>query len=1006
MCSDWLKNHRGKDINNQFLKPGQLQRRKKEDSAVSWEGMIVFPGGKPPLRDGFDEPGDFSSDLAVVIGIDAYDPAVGHLETPVRDAEAVAGLLENRFGYEVVLRCDGEATRERLLDLLEKELPCRVGVGSRLLFYFAGHGVAQDSAELEGPEGFLVPQDAGPGIDTHLSMADIRGALARLPCRHLLVVLDCCFSGSFHWSGRRPLHLPGELLYEERYRHWVRHSARWVLASAAHDEYALDIADRRRGQTGCHSPFASALLDGLQGAADRFPEGGDGIITLAELYAYVRDRLTPHQSPVLAPLKGQTRGEYVFRDPGRPLSLKSAEAEVILDERANPYRGLEPYRAGDTELFFGRENATQLLLAQAREHVLTVVFGPSGGGKSSLVQAGLLPCLRNQADESWVIPAPLRLVEDPFAALCDLLATAGGPPVSAEDLRDTAKAENWAETWAASHPSEHLLIVMDQAEELVTRAARSGPEAQQSLPKAAMEFLGSLGAMLRAGGGSVRALVVVRSDYETDLQGGPLSPLWKNGRFVVPSLTRAELREIVESPAARKALYFENPRLVDRLVDEVWGMPGGLPLLSYALSRLYLAYLRAGRGDRLLTAADLEVILGEPAAGVDEAVAAGGIVRVLREAADKAVRELPDDVQETLWRVLLRMVNLTGARKTRRQVSLRELEYPDKAENERVDKVLKQLIDEARLVVGDRGPDSANASLVIVEPAHDELLVAWPELARRIDAARDLLPVHRRLGEAAVEWSAGDGAPNNRRRRRYLDLRLLGIVEASGLPREWLNRVEAEYIAAARRERRRRTVQRWAAAAAVLLLTSSAALYFYQQSQRDQRLRYQSIIQSLVNQAEADLEQEETMRALLLTRQAYGFLPQSEGDLIGRVDRLFRRILEDLPPNRAVLRQSGLSTPPIAFHPSGRLLVAGQQGSLVLLILPAAGIVPTGTVKLPYAPLDENVERVAFSSDGHLLAAGFDRGSLCIWRLTGSPQAPLLSASVCERPAAGYKNSE
>ena len=311
----------------------------------------------------------------MVIGIGAYSSNVGTLETPVRDAEAVAKLLENRFGYEVILRRDGEATLEKLKELLYVELKERVREESRLLFYFAGHGVAQDSIELEGPRGFLVPQDATSDVRTQLPMEDVREALAGLPCRHLLVILDCCFSGAFHWAGRRPTYVPGELLYEERYQHWVRHRARWALASAAHDEYALDVADRRRGQVGSHSPFAAALLAGLQGEADLVPAGGDGVITLAELYAYVQLNLAPHQSPVLAPLKGQTRGEYVFRDPKSPLALRSAEVALKLEPELNPYRGLKPYRIEDAVRFFGRGEATRLLRGWMKAHPWSVVVG-------------------------------------------------------------------------------------------------------------------------------------------------------------------------------------------------------------------------------------------------------------------------------------------------------------------------------------------------------------------------------------------------------------------------------------------------------------------------------------------------------------------------------------------------------------------------------------------------------------------------------------------------------
>lgn len=960
---------------------------------------------------------DFSADLAVVIGIDDYDEAVGRLQTPVRDAEAVARALEGRFGYRVILLRNGEASRERLLDLLKNGLPPQLGERSRLLFYFAGHGVAQDSAQLEGPRGYLVPQDATPKVTTHLPMNDVREALAGLPCRHLLVVLDCCFSGSFHWEGRRPLHVPGELLYEERYRHWVRHPARWVLASAAHDEYALDVADRRRGQEDGHSPFAAALLDGLAGEADRFPEGGDGVITLAELYAYVLDRLSPHQSPVLAPLKGQTRGEFVFRDPRQPLALRSAEAEVKLDSEANPYRGLESYKTEHEKLFFGRGDATRLLRSHVEAHALSVVVGPSGSGKSSLVHAGLLPCLRQETQLVWVAPPPFRVAGDPFVALRDALIAASSPLAVTEDLKEPGKAEAWVAAWTTAHPAKRLLLVVDQAEELVTRVPRSGSEKEpDSLPEESARFLACLAALIRGGGGRVRAVVVVRSDYETDLDDGPHSSLWKDGRFVVPPLRREDLREIIEGPAASRALYFDDPRLVDRLVDEVWGMPGGLPLLSYALSRLFLAYVKEARGDRLLTARDLQAIGAEPGGEDDGAVAPGGIVRVLRDGADKAVAALPGEAyRKTLWRVLLRMVNLAGARATRRQVPTNELIYPEEAENQRVTRVLEQLVDKARLLVSDRNGDRD-----LIEPAHDELLVAWPELVRRIDDARVHLPVHRRLTEAATEWSAPAAqAPEGRRGQPDLDLRLLGLVETSGLPEAWFNKSEAAYISAARRARWRRTALRWTASVGTLLVVTGAALFFRDQSQRNERLRYQSNIQGLLNQGDADLGDRRPARALLLARQAFMFLGRSRGDgassvdhavsqaldrltsqttgadFTAQVDQLFRRILDDLPPNRVLLRNQEDDPGPVAFHPSGRLLAAGHDKTLVLVTLPQYGIEGTGPPRpLPGAP-QEALAQIAFSTDGRLLAAGYAAGSLCVWRLAGMPPAPVKRAFAC-----------
>ncbi|HYG62063.1 MAG TPA: WD40 repeat domain-containing protein, partial [Thermoanaerobaculia bacterium] len=457
---------------------------------------------------------------------------------------------------------------------------------------------------------------------------------------------------------------------------------------------------------------------------------------------------------------------------------------------------------------------------------------------------------------------------------------------------------------------------------------------------------------------------------------------------------------------------------VERLVDEVVGMPGGLPLLSYALSQLYFAYVDAGRGDRLLTAADLAAIGGDATAS-EGPVAAGGIVRILRKAADGVVQALPDGPhRETLWRVLLRMVNLVGVRPTRRRVPSWELVYPDPAENRRRKAVLAELIGEkARLLVSGPDPEAGKAIRVaeeeeepdaIIEPAHDELLVAWPELARRIEAARVLLPIHRRLGEAAAEWWAGGC------RTRDLDLRLLGLVETGDLPQDWLNKVEDRYVTAAREERRWRTRRRWTAAVVAFLAISGAALFFYDQSQRNARLSYQSRIQGLVNQAGADLDAGRTARGLLLARQAFGFLDRSRGhwasrmglslpwissrdevDLEARIDQVFRRVMDDLPPSFVVLRDPW-SSEPVAFHPGGRLLVTVHRSTPVLVTLPEKGVQPEGPVQpLAGVPAGAALQTIAFSADGRFLAVGFFGGALCVWRLDGTPPAPVPGTPVC-----------
>ena len=61
--------------------------------------------------------------------------------------------------------------------------------------------------------------------------------------------------------------------------------------------------------------------------------------------------------------------------------------------RTNPYVGLGPFGEDDHEWFFGREREIALITANLKASRLTLLYGASGVGKSSVLLAGVLPHL-------------------------------------------------------------------------------------------------------------------------------------------------------------------------------------------------------------------------------------------------------------------------------------------------------------------------------------------------------------------------------------------------------------------------------------------------------------------------------------------------------------------------------------------------------------------------------------------------------------------------------------
>lgn len=724
---------------------------------------------------------EFQLNLAVVIGINDYQNGIPKLGTARQDAEAIAQILQTEYSYQVTLITDTTeppATRQQLQQWLEIDLTAALQTASpsRLLFYFAGHGIALNGDD--GPQGYLIPQDAKLGdVSTYLPMQQVEAALSQLACRHCLVILDCCFAGAFRWSSTRKLVPISKILYKERYDRFIQDPAWQVITSAASDQYALDnlnlSSDRGLAQHHSHhSPFAAALIEALRGAADIYPPprpgkpAGDGVITATELYLYLRDAVEiptddrhHRQTPQIWCLKQHDKGEFIFLPPGHPLNLPPAPA---LDEQEahNPYRGLKSYEAQDSALFFGRTALIETLCDGVCDRALTVVLGASGSGKSSLVKAGLLPHLAGGARShlpnlqppptahqcrhaAWKTLPPIRPGESPLQSLSLLyqaLEPASNPakPESEITAPDAGLSRAIA-VWSQAHPQTRLLLVVDQLEELMT-LCRQDAEKQQ--------FLQSLAALLERYPDRLRLVVTLRSDFEPQFRNTPLEPYWSAARFVVPALTRDELQAVIEQPAAAKVVYFESSPergdLVDRLIDEVAGMPGALPLLSFTLSELYLKLARRYRNsqtsgepvERAMTWADYDEL--------------GGVTKSLTHRADQIYADLvkiDPAYEQTIRQVMLRLVAV-GSELARRRVPESELKYPE-PENARVQTVVNRF-SAARLLV--RGTDVNN--IPYIEPAHDALVRGWEKLLTWKTAATEDLILQRRLTPAAMEWEA------------------------------------------------------------------------------------------------------------------------------------------------------------------------------------------------------------------------------------------------------------
>jgi len=244
--------------------------------------------------------GIFGNYYALIIANDQYEH-LDDLSTPINDADALAKLLEQRYGFHVIRL--NNATRYELLSALNK-LRSRLTDQDNLLIYYAGHG----EYDKTNNRGHWLPIDAERDSTANwVSTVAITDIINAMSAKHVLVVADSCYSGALTRSASTELD-PG--MSDELRTKWLRAIAktrsRYVLTSG---DVKPVLDDSGNG----HSMFANALLKALR--------ENQGILEGSKLYREVKEQvqaraeeLHVEQSPQYAPLKhtGNEFGEFLL----------------------------------------------------------------------------------------------------------------------------------------------------------------------------------------------------------------------------------------------------------------------------------------------------------------------------------------------------------------------------------------------------------------------------------------------------------------------------------------------------------------------------------------------------------------------------------------------------------------------------------------------------------------------------------------------------------------------
>jgi WD40 repeat protein/energy-coupling factor transporter ATP-binding protein EcfA2 len=851
---------------------------------------------------------------ALVIGINRY-PYMNNLSQPAKDAEAVARLLENYGDFEVQrLPCKTGKREVNSKELLQKqELEAAIrrlfqpkgNVANTGILYFAGHGLLK--RENDETQGFLATSESDPeGNRWGFSLKDLREILASSPVKQQVVWLDCCYSGEF-------LNFTETNLVEVQKR-------RDRCFIAASQDFELAYGQERGG----YGELTNALLGGLD--PKHREDGWVNNYTLTDFVQQAMNKTAP-QHPV-------------FNNTGSAIILTGING---VRGKICPYKGLEyfdfnpeaPEQSKDPDFFYGRSQLTSRLLDKVEKSNFLAVLGASGSGKSSVVRAGLLYQLyigeTIPGSEQWQIYKPFTPGEYPLQSLAEVLSK---PTMTTTDFI----------AQIAEIQAPRTVITIDQFEEVFTLCQNN--DERQEFFECLLDAVDRLGDKLCL-------VVVMRSDFQGNCAeqeyGGLVTKIDQNLVRVMP-MKPEELREAITKPAELAGIEIEEP-LVDKMIADVKGEAGGLPLLQYALTELWKK-----RPLKRWMLSDYYDI--------------GGVEKALEKRADEVYESLSEEEQLVAKRIFLELTYLGDVANTRRRIYKHDLTSKQQGEDLLLEKVIQKLAaPETRLITTDKASKPGDA---ILDIAHEALIRHWQKLHDWVREYRVAMEIERKIESEAKEW-ARRGKPEN-----YLLLEAR-LVEAEDYLENYLH----------------------------LGLLDSLALEFIEESRKKREIEQQE--RERVAFLERTLvEKEQELIEVTLPKQAervLNLLPKQPSEVLKQSIQLVGQNLEKLPDKILSSIQTHLLTVTNIVRVSNRCW--GHEGSVmsVAISTDCKTIVSgsdDGTVRLwdclgnPIGkPLRGHVGYVSsavVSADGKTIVSGGKDGTVRLWNLTSNSGSKVLFA--------------
>jgi hypothetical protein len=278
-------------------------------------------------------------------------------------------------------------------------------------------------------------------------------------------------------------------------------------------------------------------------------------------------------------------------------TAESLAAVFSCELPVRPYPGLRPFEPREWPVFFGREIMADEVIRRVVRDRFLVVHGDSGCGKSSLIYAGVMPHLEQEAARSGVRwrTCAAHPGEHPLENLARALAGLDGRDEDRQRVTELRRVLNFGRDGAVAlidmlgaGPATRVCLLVDQFEELFAHAKQHGPHEANLL----IELL--IGIQQHPNPG-ICAVLTMRSEFLGACAKFPgFAEAVNATQYLVPRMEHPDLVRAIREPATLFNGEIER-ELAENLIADAGGAQDQLPLIQHGLMLLYRDYVvRAG----------------------------------------------------------------------------------------------------------------------------------------------------------------------------------------------------------------------------------------------------------------------------------------------------------------------------------------------------------------------------------------------------------------------------